>query len=94
MKPKCFFLNIGCVKSRCFLNAKCVKAQVFTCHITPYLIHSLREVIFIHCHNITPLTAFQLNFQIFAFYKMSKRQACDVKLQTNLQIVKPADNFA
>ena len=40
------------------------------------------------------ITAFQLNFPIFAFYKMSKRQAYDVKLQTNLQIVKPTDYFA
>ena len=46
----------------------------------------------LHYINITPLTAFQLNFPIFAFYKMSKRQAYDVRLQTNLQIVKPADN--
>ena len=67
---------------------------MFRSQITPYLIHSLREVLFIHCHNITPLTAFQLNFPIFSFYQMSKRQACDVKLQTNRQIVKPADNFA
>ena len=48
----------------------------------------------LHYINIKPLTAFQLNFPIFAFYKMSKRQAYDVKLPTNLQIVKPADNFA
>ena len=48
----------------------------------------------LHYINITPLTAFQLNFPIFALYKMSKRQVYDVKLQTNLQIVKPADNFA
>ena len=48
----------------------------------------------LHYINIIPLTVFQLNFPIFAFYKMSKRQAYDVKLQTNLQIVKPADNFA
>ena len=47
----------------------------------------------LHYINITQLTAFQLNFPIFAFYKMSKRQAYGVKLQTNLQIVKPADNF-
>ena len=48
----------------------------------------------LHYINITPLKAFQLNFPIFTFYKMSKRQAYGVKLQTNLQIVKPADNFA
>ena len=43
----------------------------------------------LHYISITPLTAFQLNFPIFAFYKM---QAYDVKLQTDLQIVKPTDN--
>ena len=48
----------------------------------------------LHDINITPVTDFQLNFPIFPFYKMSKRQAYDAKLQTNLQIVKPADNFA
>ena len=46
----------------------------------------------LHYINITPLTAFQLNLPIFAFYKMSKRHSYDVKLQTNLQIVKPTDN--
>ena len=46
----------------------------------------------LHYISITPLTAFQLNFPIFAFYKMSKKEAYDAKLQTNLQIVKPADN--
>ena len=93
VKPKCL-LNIGYVKPRCFLNVKYVIAQMFTSQITPYLIHSPREVLFIYCYSITPFTAFQLNFPIFPFYKMSKRQARDVKLQTNLQIVKPADNFA
>ena len=47
----------------------------------------------LHYINITPLTA-QLNFPIFAFYKISKRQAYDVKLQTNLQMVTSANNFA
>ena len=46
----------------------------------------------LHYISITPFTAFQLNFPIFAFYKMSERQAYDVKLQTNLEFVKPTDN--
>ena len=104
------FCDVGCVKPRClFLKYWMCQTQVsFKCQMCqspsvymPYkaLSDSFTEGSFIyslplHYINITPLTAFQLNFPILAFYKMSKRQAYDVKLQTNLQIVKPADNFA
>ena len=71
-----FLFNIGCVKPRFFLNVKCVKAQAFTCHITPYLIHSLREVTFIHCHYITSVShrwqLFSWTFQFSHFTKWVK----------------------
>ena len=101
------FSDVECVKPTCFFKYWICQAQVFfECQMyqspsvyMPYnaLSDSFTEGSFIyslplHYISITPLTAFQLNFPIFAFYKMSKRQAYDVKLQTNLQIVKPADN--
>ena len=101
------YCDFGCVKPTCFFKYWMCQAQVFfKCQMCqspsvymPYnaLSNSFTEGSFIyslplHYISITPLTAFQLNFPIFAFYKMSKRQAYDVKLRTNLQIVKPADN--
>ena len=97
MKPKCFFKILDVSSPGVFKCQMCQSPSVYM----PYniLSDSFTEGSFIyslplHYINITPLTAFQLNFPIFAFYKMSKRQAYDVKLRTNLQIVKPADNFA
>ena len=77
-----FFLNIGCVKPRCFLNVKCGPSVYMPSNA---LSDSFTEGSFIyslplHYINITLLTAFQMNFPIFAFYKMSKRQVYDVKL--------------
>ena len=104
-----FFCDVRCVKPTCLFKYWMCQAHVFfKCQMCqspsiyiPYhtLSDSFTEGSFIyslplHYINITPLTAFQLNFPIFAFYKTSKRQAYDVKLQTNLQIVKAAGNFA
>ena len=107
MPLKKFFVLSDVWSPRVFFKYWMCQAEVFVkCQMCqspsvymPYnaLSNSFTEGSFIyslplHYTSITPLTAFQLNFPIFAFYKMSKRQAYDVKLQTNLQIVKPADN--
>ena len=91
-----FFLKYWMCQAQVFF--KCQMCQSPSVYM-PYnaLSDSFTEGSFIyslplHYINITLLTAFQPNFPIFAFYKMSKRQAYDVKLQTNLQIVKPAGN--
>ena len=93
--PRAFFKYWMCQAQVFFKCQMCQSPSVYM----PYnaLSDSFTEGRFIyslplHYINITLLTAFQLNFPIFAFYKMSKRQAYDVKLQTNLQIVKLADN--
>ena len=94
VKPTCFFKYWMCQAHLFFKCQMCQSPNVYM----PYnaLSDLFTEGSFIyslplHYINIIPLTAFQLNFPIF---EMSKRQAYDVKLQTNLQIVKPAHNFA
>ena len=87
-KPTCFFLKYWMCQAQVFF--KCQMCQSPSVYM-PYnaLSDSFTEGSFIyslplHYINVTPLTAFQLNyFPIFAFYKMSKRQAYDVKLQTS-----------
>ena len=84
--PRVFFKYWMCQAQVFFKCQMCQSPSVYM----PYnaLSDSFTEGSFIyslplHYINITLLTAFQLNFPIFAFYKMSKRQAYDVK---------PADN--
>ena len=93
VKPKCFFKYWMCQAQMFFKCQICQSSNVYIPNSA--LPDSFTEGSFIYSFpQYTPLTAFQLNFPIFPFYKMSKRQARDMKLQTNLQIVKPADNFA
>ena len=93
MKPKCFFKYWMCQEQMVFKCQICQSPNVYIPNNA--LPDSFTEGSFIYSlPQYHTVDSFSTNFPIFSFYKMSKRQACDVKLQTNRQIVKPADHFA